>query len=104
MSEVINLPKTVIVEKDLESLMTNFISNRIQDLKNIKSSVESGNWQEAYRFAHIIAGVAGGYGFHELTQQARLLEDMIQKKEFAQIIPIVEQLITYMGEVTIVYQ
>lgn len=100
----LKLPETVQVDKDLQDLMSNFIQNRINDLSSIESFVKEGNFSEARRYAHIIAGVAGGYGFAELGEYGREIESLIESKNSTKILSMVSELKVYMTIVNISYK
>lgn len=104
MSVAQKLPQIVMVDKALEDLMVGFIYNRISDLCNIEAAVEKGDWAEAKRYAHTIIGVAGSYGFNQLGEYARSIEEWIEIQARDEILETVCFLKDYLGLVTIIYK
>ncbi|MES2769853.1 MAG: Hpt domain-containing protein [Bdellovibrionota bacterium] len=103
MSAAKKLSPVIIVDKALEEIMVNFVQNRINDLTAIETAVFKGDWEEARRYAHIVAGVSGGYGFTELGEQARLIEKYIESKDRDKIIASIFYLKDYLKIVTVIY-
>lgn len=103
------LPLTVYVDKDLQELMSSFIQNRIKDLTAIEAAIRNNDFKEAQRLAHIVAGVAGGYGFNELGEYAKEIEKILENEAEAKnskekILSLVSELTVDMTMVNITYR
>ena len=99
-----DLPATVIVEKELEPLMSDFYEGRKDDIEALKEAIENNNWHEIERRGHILGGVCGTYGFGKLGELGDFLENSARPENKNEIITIINTIEKYMSNVSVVFK
>lgn len=75
----------VKVEKDLEDLIPNFVSNRKKDVRSLGEWITSQNYEEIRRLGHTLKGVCASYGFPQLGEMGKELEVHAKTQDVAEI-------------------
>ena len=91
------------VPEDLEPLIAGYLENRRNDVINIKSLLEKGDFQEAKRLAHSMKGSGGGYGFEKITELGAIMEKAAKVEDKSVILANIEELAVYLKTVRIEY-
>lgn len=94
---------TVYVENILKPYLKDFILERFHDISNMSEALSSKNFDEVKKLAHRIKGSAGSYGFIDLGNCARLLEDLANMEDLQKIQFLSEQMEYHLKTVNIVY-
>ena len=94
----------VYVDRDLEDLIPNFMTNRHTDLAAMRDAVNKADYETICGLAHCIKGAGGGYGFDGLTEIAADLELAAKAQDSAAISTRLESLADYLQKVEIVYE
>ncbi len=74
-------PVKVKVNIDLIDLIPQFVTNRKNEILKLKLALEDKNFEELRRAGHTLKGVCGSYGFKELGELGRELEECASKAD-----------------------
>ncbi|HEX3037322.1 MAG TPA: Hpt domain-containing protein [Thermodesulfobacteriota bacterium] len=94
----------VYVDPDLEDLIPTFLGNRHRDVEEINRLLEQENLEEIKRLGHSMKGAGGGYGFDEITEIGREIEEAAKNKDKLEIEKLNMRLNEYLAVVMIVIQ
>lgn len=93
----------VRIESDLKDLIPGYISNRYNDIKNIRAALEKGDYETIRILGHSMKGSGGGYGFDTITEIGRAIEQAAKEKDDESIKHKTEELGDYLKSVEIIY-
>ncbi|MCX5816036.1 MAG: Hpt domain-containing protein [Proteobacteria bacterium] len=93
----------VRIDKDLEDLIPGYIGNRHKDIKSIRASLESGDFENIRILGHSMKGSGGGYGFDEITTIGASIEKAAKENDVEEIKKWIEKLSQYIESVDIIY-
>jgi HPt (histidine-containing phosphotransfer) domain-containing protein len=97
--------KTVVfVDEDLQDLIPGYLENRLKDIAAIQDSLAHGDYEAIRSVGHKMKGSGGGYGFDEITNIGRSLEEAAKIGLRDEINKQTEALKTYLERIEIVYQ
>lgn len=65
----------VVVDKDLEELIPDYLANRTKELVTLKEAFEHSNFSFIQTTGHKLRGSAGSYGFSDLSEIGKELEE-----------------------------
>lgn len=82
MNDLIN-KDLVIIEEDLEDLLTNFFKNRKKEIASLSQVIEKENFSQIAIIAHSLKGTSGSYGFHYMCDLAREIEYSAKEKNLS---------------------
>lgn len=68
-----------MTDPDLKDLIPGYIENRHKDLRAIKEAYVKKDLKTIAALAHKIKGTAATYGFHELGNAAKTLEETVKQ-------------------------
>ncbi len=94
----------VHVDPDLEDLIPGFLENRHKDVEAIRTLLGQGNWSEIQRLGHSMKGAGGGYGFDEISEIGKELEEAAKRGDTDAVNRLNQQLQSYLDQVQIVYR
>lgn len=94
----------VYVDSDLEDLVPEFLENRHEDIEKINELLGSDEIAEIQRLGHSMKGSGGGYGFDEITEIGKQLEQAAERGNKTEIDKLNQKLAKYLTKVEIVYQ
>ncbi len=93
----------VNVDSDIEDLIPGFLENRQEDVKSIYDALKKEDYETIRILGHSMKGAGGGYGFDEITDIGRLIEESAEGKNQEEIKKWVINLSNYLDRVEIVY-
>ena len=93
----------VNVDSDIEDLIPGFLENRHEDVKSIYDALEKEDYETIRILGHSMKGAGGGYGFDEITDIGKLIEESAEGKNQEEIKKWVINLTNYLDRVEIVY-
>lgn len=96
--------RVVYVDSDLEDLIPEFLSNRHNDVIVIKKLLKEDNLAEIQTLGHSMKGCGGGYGFDEITEIGKGIEEAAKKSDKVEIAKLSDLLAGYLSSVEVVYQ
>lgn len=91
----------VYIDEDLADLIPEFLENRRRDIDRIKRLVEEGKYEELTRLGHNLKGSGGGYGFTEISEIGRGIEEAGARSDREAMTTLCERLATYLATVTV---
>lgn len=94
----------VIVDSDLEDLIPMFMENRFKDIEEMKSCLLGMDIERIQFISHSLKGVGGGYGFDEITNIGRELEQSAKNSDQKLIKELIEKLEEYLKNVIITFE
>ena len=95
---------TLRIDPDLADLIPGFLEGRRQDVAAIMKALEQ-NDDEAIRIlGHNMKGFGSGYGFDEITDLGKSLEQAAKKGDTEEIKRKVSELSAYLDSLDIVYE
>jgi HPt (histidine-containing phosphotransfer) domain-containing protein len=97
-------PIVVHVDPDLEELVPQFLENRQKDIIMLRHAVGKGDYKAIQALGHTLKGTGGGYGFDQITEIGRCLEEAAVANDAARIGELADELESYLRRVDIVYQ
>lgn len=89
------------IEKYFFSQGKVYLNNRVQDLKEIQTSLKvpsTPNLEKIKRIGHNIKGSAGLYGFSELSEIGFKIENTVQSGDIKNLSTIVDELQSFLNE------
>ncbi len=94
----------VYVDVDLEELIPDYLENRRHDVVQIHELLNSGDLDEIRRLGHSMKGSGGGYGFHEITEIGKDIEEAAMAGNILKIREVSQVLAEYLDNVKIIWQ
>jgi len=94
----------VIVDEDLRDLIPGYLENRLKDIAAIQTFLAQGDYEAIRSIGHKMKGSGGGYGFDEITNIGRTIEEAAKIGHREEIHKQTEALKIYLERVEIVYQ
>ncbi len=91
----------VYVDEELADLIPEFLENRRRDVEAIARLVQAGNYEELTRLGHTMKGTGGGYGFTEISEIGRGIEEASARGDRETITTLCERLAAYLAAVTV---
>ena len=94
----------VFVDEDLQDLIPGYLDNRLKDIREIHESLAQGDYEAIRSIGHKMKGSGGGYGFDEITNIGRAMEEAAKIEHKEEIVRQTEALNKYMERLEVVYQ
>jgi len=94
----------VIVDEDLQDLIPGYLENRLKDIEAIRAALAQGDYEAIRSIGHKLKGSGGGYGFDQITEIGRSMEDAAKIGHGEEILRQTETLKSYLERVEVVYQ
>lgn len=94
----------VYVDEELADLIPEFLENRRRNVEQITRLVQAGNYEELTRLGHTMKGVGGSYGFIEISEIGRGIEEAGARGDQQAITTLCERLAAYLAGVTVKVQ
>jgi HPt (histidine-containing phosphotransfer) domain-containing protein len=94
----------VTVAKDLEDLIPTFMSNRRKELEALRAALASADFEQVRLLGHRMRGVGHSYGYAQVSEIGKHLEDGARGGDGAAIGASIAQYAEYLERVEIVYE
>lgn len=91
----------IYVDEELADLIPGFLENRRRDVEQIRRLIREGQYGELARVGHTMKGVGGSYGFTEISEIGRGIEEAGARGDQAAITTLCERLAAYLATVTV---
>ena len=88
---------------ELQDLIPGFLENRRNESLQILENLESGDFEAIAGRGHSLLGLGGGYGFDEISDYGRLIEQAALARDAAAVRTATEKLINFLDRVEVVY-
>ncbi|MCB1145606.1 MAG: Hpt domain-containing protein [Leptospiraceae bacterium] len=93
----------VTVDNDLADLIPGYLENRRKDIEKINLLIAGGNIEEIKVLAHRMKGSGGGYGFDQITEIGKNMENAAKNSDISLIIEQVKELQNYLDNINVIY-
>ena len=94
----------VYVDSDIKDLVPGFLENRKKDITSIIDALTENDYETIRIIGHSMKGSGGGYGFDNISDIGRLLEQGAKTRNAIEIRKCVERLSEYLERVKVVYE
>ena len=94
----------VYVDSDIKDLVPGFLENRKKDITSIIDALTENDYEAIRIIGHSLKGSGGGYGFDNISDIGRLLEQGAKTRNAIEIRKCVERLYEYLERVKVVYE
>ncbi len=94
----------VYVDSDLEDLIPMFLENRHKDVEEIRTLLREGVLEKIIRLGHSMKGSGGGYGFDEISDIGRGMEEAAKSGDKDEVERLNNRLAEYLSVVEVVVQ
>src|SRR5574337_644596 len=91
----------VYVDEEIADLIPEFLENRRRDVEQIKQLVQQGKYMELTRLGHTMKGTGGAYGFTEIGEIGKGIEEAGARGDQEALTRLCERLATYLAAVTV---
>ncbi|MBZ0169132.1 Hpt domain protein [Candidatus Methylomirabilis lanthanidiphila] len=91
----------VYVDEEIADLIPEFLENRRRDVEQMKRLAQEGKYDELARLGHSMKGTGGGYGFMEISDMGKALEEAGTHGDREAAMSLCERLDTYLAAVTV---
>jgi HPt (histidine-containing phosphotransfer) domain-containing protein len=95
---------TVMIDRDLEELIPDFLELTKKDMENIQTALDRGDYETVERLGHTTKGSGAQYGFDHLSQNGRQIEQAAKNQDEAEIRERVAETSDYLARLEIVYE
>lgn len=93
----------VTISPDLEPLAAGYIDNRQRDVEALKDALMRNDFESIRILGHSMKGSGGGYGFDQITEFGRDIEQAAKLNNAAILSELTEKLSDYLARIDIVY-
>jgi len=94
----------VKVPKDLEDLIPMFMLNRKKEIENLRAALAASNFEEMRQIGHRMKGSGRSYGFAEVSELGKRIEDGARGADGSAIAACIEEYADYLDKIVITYE
>ncbi len=99
-----NMEKIIVeIDSMLEELIPNYLKNRTSEIEELKVLYGKGDLASLGKLAHKIAGNSGSYGFHEMGQYAKEIENKCSEGSSEGISESINNIENYLANIEVKY-
>lgn len=95
--------EVVRIEKELEDLIPDFLSNRKKDVEEIQKAITDQNYKRLAEIGHSLKGLGTSYGFDPISKWGRELEDFSKNQDPSSAQLAADQMKDYLTGIQIVF-
>ena len=95
---------TVKIDRDLEDLIPGYLKRRQEDISAIRNACDACDFENIRILGHSMKGSGGGYGFDQITEIGKLIEESAKNKDPERIREHTDQLAQYLTRIEVVYE
>ncbi len=92
----------IIIPHELYDLAPNYLANRIRDIALLKDALTRKDLEFISTLCHKTKGTAGGYGFAEVSQMAKRLENAAKSGDLELLAAEIEAMDDYLRNIEII--
>jgi HPt (histidine-containing phosphotransfer) domain-containing protein len=96
-------PRVVMLDKDVEQLVTRFLSRKHKELTRLREALEMGDFGTICRLGHDLKGAGEGFGFPELSILGAKLELAAPARDTEQIAACIASMERYLTRLQVRY-
>ena len=94
----------VVVDKDLEDLIPQFLARRHTEVEMLREALAAANYDQLKLSGHSMKGTGGGYGFDGISEIGADLEVAAAAADVSGIATAIDKLVDYLERIDIVYE
>ncbi len=94
----------VKIDHDLEELIPGFFENRHSDIEELLEALQQNKYDEIKILGHTMKGAGGGYGFDEISEIGKEIEEAALEKNEETIRNLIKRLQVYLEKVQVVLE
>ena len=94
----------VRVERYLEDLIPDYLSNRRKEVAQLATAFESGNFDAIAQLTHRMIGVGTPYGFNHVTDVARKLREAALARDETTLSTILTDYRDYVAKIRVIFE
>lgn len=91
----------VKIDVELKELAVSYLENRRKEIPQLKEALEKQDFEQIRTLAHRMKGSGGGYGFDEITEIGRAMEEAAKQRDGEKILQGIQRLEHYLTHVRI---
>ncbi|WP_186645444.1 Hpt domain-containing protein [Fluviispira vulneris] len=95
---------SLVLDKDFEEIIPEFLIKRKSDIVMIRKALEDGDFSLIESLGHKLKGTCGSYGFMELSELGKKIEESAKIKKEANILKSIEKIENYIANVEIKFE
>lgn len=88
-------------DPDIKDLLPGYLENRRKDIELIKKALEAEDWQEIKTIGHRMKGSGASYGFVDISQLGKAIEEAAHNQDKEKIKDATRELEKYLSRVRI---
>jgi HPt (histidine-containing phosphotransfer) domain-containing protein len=92
----------VYVDEELADLIPEFLENRRRDVEQITRFIREEKYEDLVRLGHTMKGVGGSYGFTEISEIGREIEEAGKRSDREVMTTLYKRLAAYLAAVTVI--
>ncbi len=92
------------VDPEIADIVPGFLGNRQKDIKSIQDALQQGDYETIRTLGHSMKGSGGGYGFDAISDIGSVLEQEAENRNIDGIRRGIEELLTYLERIVVVYE
>jgi HPt (histidine-containing phosphotransfer) domain-containing protein len=96
-------PRVIMLDKDVEQLVTRFLTRKMADLTRLREALEMGDFDSIRRLGHDLKGAGEGFGFPELSILGAKFELAAPARDTAQIAACIASMERYLTRLQVRY-
>ncbi|KAB8029066.1 Hpt domain-containing protein [Fluviispira multicolorata] len=96
--------KTIVLDKDFEEIIPEFLIKRKTDIVIIQKALEDGDYSLVESLGHKLKGTCGSYGFKDLSEIGKKIEDAAKVRKEETIIKLIEKIENYLANIDIKFE
>lgn len=93
----------ISVDRDLEDVIPMFQANRQKDVSELKTALSNKDKDKIQFIGHSLKGVGSGYGFVEVTNIGREIEELAKINDLKAVDQLILKLEDYLNHVKITF-
>ena len=94
----------VSVDRDLEDIVPIFLENRRRDVRTLRHSMGSQDFETIGMLGHRMKGDGGGYGFDLISEMGGAIELAAGRRDYPAIERLTTRLEDFLDRVTVLYR
>ncbi|MGI6091672.1 MAG: Hpt domain-containing protein [Veillonellaceae bacterium] len=94
----------VLIDQELAHLIPGFLANRSNDIIQLTTALQQGDFEKIAVIGHTLKGIGGGYGFPVITDLGTAIQQAAKTHDSQKASELVSELKAYLESVEIAYE
>lgn len=94
----------VTIDEELEDLIPNYLTNKQKDIEMMRQALAEKDYEKVQLIGHSMKGSGGGYGFEEISEIGRTIEEAAINNDADDVERHIQRLDDYLERVEVVYE